>query len=97
MIRSKGGKSHVPGVPAKPEGGNGERWTFEGVTFERIARDRDVVEIIRGFDVNGNDRIDDGEFSAIVEAWTTAQIDDEVLLRAIDLLISQESISSTQE
>lgn len=49
---------------------------------------------LKPFDLNDNDRIDDQEFFAIIDAWIAGSLDDTNFFRAIDLWVSQGRISS---
>ncbi len=59
----------------------------------------DIVEVdspppaLKSFDVNGNDRLDNEEFFALIDAWLGGQLDDATFLRAIDLWVGQRRIS----
>ncbi|GEM_PF-3990718 len=49
---------------------------------------------LRRFDVNGNDRLDDPEFFAAIDAWIAGTLDDATFFLAIDLWVSQRPLSS---
>lgn len=49
---------------------------------------------LRGFDANGNDRLDDPEFFAVIDAWIAGMLDDATFFLAIDLWVAQRPISS---
>lgn len=51
---------------------------------------------LKNFDANSNDRIDNEEFFAIIDAWIAGQLDNATFFKATDLWISQQPISSAQ-
>jgi dipeptidyl aminopeptidase/acylaminoacyl peptidase len=43
---------------------------------------------LEDFDADGDSRLNDGEFFAVIDAWVVGQIDDRTLFQAIDLWVS---------
>ncbi len=49
---------------------------------------------VKRFDINGDNLIDDSEFFNILDAWIAGELSDDDFVRAVDLWISQQPISS---
>ncbi|MBI1731103.1 hypothetical protein HYR53_10895 [Candidatus Acetothermia bacterium] len=46
------------------------------------------------FDLNGNDRLEDQEFFALLDAWVQGQVADTILFKAVDIWVQDVPISS---
>jgi len=54
------------------------------------------ASVLKRFDLNGNDLIDDPEFFAIIDAWVAGRLDNPTFFRAVDLWVYQQLISAAK-
>jgi len=83
-------RSYGPGTPY------GWYWTtdFGDVVEASILPPASSGNPIETFDTNGNDRIDDPEFFALIDAWVRGSVSDFWFFLGIDLWVTQAPISS---